>query len=65
MFAPLAAADEVDDAVRAVEKLGGTIRRAKDRPGQPIVAVELPGCAVSSDFLRIVQHFPSLEWLDL
>lgn len=58
-------AGDEDQAIRAVDKLGGTVRRDDSRPGRPVVAVELPGCSVSADFLKIAQRFPHLEWLDL
>lgn len=58
-------ADAVAQAIRAIEKLGGTVRHDESRPGRPVVAVELPGCSVSADFLKIAQRFRHLEWLDL
>ncbi|MBM4067991.1 MAG: hypothetical protein FJ271_03475 [Planctomycetes bacterium] len=63
--APPKDAGDVAQAILAVEKLGGTVRHDENRPGRPVVALELPGCSVSDEFLKIVQRFPHLEWLDL
>lgn len=63
--APPEDAGAVAQAIRTIEKLGGSVRRDKSRPGRPVVAVELPGCPLSDDFLKIAQRFPHLEWLDL
>src|SRR4051794_18980036 len=50
-------------AVQRVLKLGGQIVVGEDRPGQPIVGVDLRYTPTTDADLPVLQGLPSLEWL--
>src|SRR5438094_747126 len=59
-----ARADEAS-AVKAVEKLGGTVTRDDKLPGKPVIAVNLAGTQVTDAGLKELKDFKQLTTLDL
>lgn len=60
------AADEAENrAVAAVEKLGGKVERDQERPGAPVVSVNLSSRKVTDKDLERLKDPPALEALDL
>src|SRR4051812_27571457 len=51
-----ARADEVDNAIREVEKIGGEVRRGDD-PGRPVVHVSFWRSRVTDADLRVLRAF--------
>src|SRR5438105_2399943 len=70
LAAPVARADEAE-AVKYVEKLGGTVTRDANLPGNPVVAVDLSWRLpagprpVTDEGLKVLKHFKELRRLDL
>lgn len=59
------AADEVDEAVRVIEKLGGSVGRDDERPENPVVSVELGDSAVKDDDLKALAPLTDVVSLSL
>jgi hypothetical protein len=56
---------EQADAIALVERLGGKVKFADDRPARPVVEIALGGTAVSDADLARLECFPELETLAL
>lgn len=56
---------EQTEAIAAIERLGGKVKFADDRPGRPVVEIALGGTAVSDADLGRLACFPELETLSL
>jgi len=54
-----------DAAIAWVSKLGGTVETSPDRPGKPVIKVDLHGTAVQDSDLEALAALPELETLDL
>src|SRR5262245_3500831 len=52
-------------AVKAIEKLGGRVTRDDNRPGKPVVAVNLFGAKVTETGLKELKELKSLQALKL
>jgi hypothetical protein len=52
-------------AIAAIERLGGKVKFADDRPSRPVVEIALGGTAVSDADLARLECFPELETLAL
>ncbi|HKB37026.1 MAG TPA: hypothetical protein VKD72_11265, partial [Gemmataceae bacterium] len=52
-------------AVKAIEKLGGTVRVDAKRPGKPVVDVDLSGTTVAGAELKELKELKSLQGLRL
>ena len=63
--APVYAGGAEDAAVKAVEKLGGTVTRDVDDPAHPVVAVSFVGVPVTDRGLRELAPLKHLRTLDL
>ena len=59
-----ARADEAE-AVKGIEKLGGTVTRDDKQPGGPAVKVTLNGPKVKDEDLKLLKEFPQLAELEL
>src|SRR5436305_143241 len=57
-------ADE-DSAVKTIEALCGDVRRDSDRPGKPVIGVNLASRHVTDADLRVLKEFKSLRSLVL
>src|SRR5262245_65130401 len=57
-------ADE-EAAVKAVEKLGGKVRRDDKAPGKPVVAVDLRSTLTTDADLKVLKECKHLQVLDL
>src|SRR5262249_52012713 len=53
------------DAITVIERLGGNIRRDEDKPGRPVVEVDLLIRAVTDNDLPLLSALPDLESLNL
>jgi hypothetical protein len=56
---------EQADAIAAIERLGGKVKFADDRPGRPVVEIALGGTAVGDADLARLACFPDLKTLAL
>jgi hypothetical protein len=56
---------EQAEAIAAIERLGGKVKFADDRPARPVVEIALGGTAVSDADLARLACFPDLETLAL
>ena len=56
---------EQADAIAALERLGGKLKFADDRPGRPVIEIALGGTAASDADLARLACFPELETLSL
>jgi hypothetical protein len=56
---------EQAEAIDAIERLGGRLKFADDRPGRPVIEIALGGTAVSDADLARLACFPELETLAL
>lgn len=66
LSAPLTRADEAEDAaVRAVEKLGGTVSRDQTAPGAPVVVASLDKTGVADRDLKGLAGLKQLRVLNL
>lgn len=54
-----------DRAVAAIEKLGGKVERDKNKPGSPVVSVNLSSLKVTNKDLEHLKELHALESLDL
>jgi len=54
-----------DDAIAAVERLGGEVRIDGEKPSQPVWSVDFQGSAITAQDLRLLSSFPDLETLNL
>jgi len=63
----LAVAGRADEAaaVKAIEKLGGRVTRDDNRPGKPVVFVDLRGPQVTDAGLKELKGLKSLQSLNL
>src|SRR5438874_4326071 len=59
-----ARADEAS-AVKAVEKLGGTVTRDDKLPGKPVIGVNLAGTQVTDAGLKELKDLKQLTYLDV
>jgi hypothetical protein len=53
------------EAVRAVQRLGGSVERDPSAPGRPVVGVDLYATAATDADVRRLLAFGRLRWLDL
>ncbi len=56
---------EVAEAIAAIERLGGTVKRDDRRQGRPVVEVSLGGTRVTDGDLAYLARFPELETVAL
>ena len=56
---------EQAEAIAMIERLGGRLKFADDRPGRPVVEIALGGTPVADADLRRLACFPELETLSL
>ena len=56
---------EQAEAIAAIERLGGKLKFADDRPGRPVIEIALGGTAASDADLACLARFPELETLSL
>jgi len=63
--APLLADEAEDQAVKAVEKLGGKVKRDDKDPAKPVVGVGLSGAKVTDAGLKELSALKELKELDL
>ncbi len=61
--APLVRPGSEQEAVAALEKIGGRVRRHPKRPGSPVIAVYLHGNKVRDEHLKYLASFKSLEYV--
>src|SRR5262245_33440384 len=65
LASPLAAGETEDQAVKAIEKLGGKITFDEKAPGKPVVAVNLYKAKVTDADLKHLAVLKQLQRLDL
>ena len=59
-------AEETEEqAVAAIEKLGGTIGRDEDKPGKPVVVADLQNTKITDAGLAHLKGLKTLAWLSL
>ena len=57
--------DPEEQAVQAVERLGGRVHRDEDQVGRPVVVVQFPNNPVSDKDLEILSQFKHLQYADI
>jgi hypothetical protein len=58
-------ASNEEAAIKAIEKLGGKVKRDDKAPGKPVISVSLSGTQVADAGLKELKEFRGLDSLDL
>jgi hypothetical protein len=59
------AAETTAQAIKAIQALGGKVTRDANKPGQPVVGVDLEGSEAEDADLAHLKAFPQLQRLNL